>query len=144
MAQLEGNVLLSGLPPHRGLIVSLAFFRVAAADDPRPFGGDPPPEAVTDCSSVYDRVDLDSESRQSEYSLPFVAERPAGNYYLQLRATLFRMQDGKVFAQVEQFFFRRRPLPIPSPGMPTLPIQWPSESIADLHHYGTIHPSGKT
>ena len=32
MAELEGTITVAGLPPHHGLIVSLCFFRVEAAD----------------------------------------------------------------------------------------------------------------
>ena len=80
--------------------------------DPAPYGGDPPAEAVTDCHEVANQVDLHTESSQAAYDLPFAVERPAGFYYLQVRAILFRTQAGKVFAQAEQFFFARRPLPL--------------------------------
>lgn len=30
MAKLEGTISIAGLPAHRGLIVSLCFFRVGA------------------------------------------------------------------------------------------------------------------
>jgi hypothetical protein len=109
MARLEGTIAVAGLPPHRGLIVNLCFFKVGAADAPAPYGGDPPAEAVTDSHEVAKQVDLHTESSQSGYDLPFAVERPAGYYYLQVRAILFRTQAGKVFAQVEQFFFARQP-----------------------------------
>lgn len=112
MAKLEGTLSVAGLPPHRGLIVSLCFFRVAAATDPAPYGGDPPAEAVTDSQEVFKQVDLNSESSRTAYDLPFAIERPDGFYYLQVRAILFRTEAGKVFAQAEQFFFARRPLPL--------------------------------
>src|SRR5689334_1550695 len=112
MAKLEGTIAVTGLPPHRGLIVSLCFFPVAAADTLPPYGGDPPAEAVTDCHGVFNQVDLDTELSQSVWNLSFVVERPPGFYYLQVRAILFRTQAGKVFAQAEQFFFTRRPLPL--------------------------------
>jgi hypothetical protein len=110
MAKLEGTIAVAGLPPHRGLIVNLCFFPVTAGDAPAPYGGDPPAEAVTDCHQVVEQVDLNAESSQPRYDLPLAVERPAGYYYLQVRAILFRTQAGKVFAQAEQFFFARRPL----------------------------------
>ena len=142
MAKLEGTLAVSGLPPHRGLIVSLCFFRVRAATDPAPYGGDPPAEAVTDCHEVFKQVDLHTESSQACYDLSFVVERPAGFYYLQVRAILFRTQAGKVFAQAEQFFFARRPLPLTDEplGSVTLPVQWPQISLEELGSYGVGEP----
>src|SRR5437868_415096 len=110
MAKLEGRIAIAGLPPHRGLNVSLCFFPVESAEAPIPFGGDPPAEAVTDCHQVVEQVGLETESTQPVYQLPFAIERPAGYYYVQVRAMLFRTQEGKVFAQVENFFFGKRPL----------------------------------
>src|SRR5947209_6364411 len=117
MAKLEGSIAVSGLPPHRGLIVSLCFLPVKSADVPAPYGGDPPAEAVTDSHEVAKQVDLHTESSQAGYELPFVVERPAGFYYLPVRAILFRTQADKVFAQAEQFFFARRPLPLTEPAL---------------------------
>jgi hypothetical protein len=142
MAKLEGTLSLAGLPPHRGLIVSLCFFRVAAATEPAPYGGDPPAEAVTDSHEVFKQVDLKAESSRSAYDLPFAVERPAGFYYLQVRAILFRTHAGKVFAQAEQFFFARRPLPLTDEplGQVTLPVHWPQISLEELGTYGVVEP----
>jgi hypothetical protein len=145
MARLEGTIAVSGLPLHRGLIVSLCFYRVEAADAPVPYGGDPPAEAATDCHEVVKHVDLDTETNRAAYDLPFSIERPAGFYYLQVRAILFRTQAGKVFAQAEQFFFGRRPVSVgPEPeGALTLPVTWPAQALEELHHYGTVSPQPK-
>jgi hypothetical protein len=142
MTKLEGTIAVSGLPPHRGLIVSLCFYRVPAADIPAPFGGDPPAEAATDCHEVVKQVDLNTESSQSAYDLPFSVGRPAGFYYLQVRAILLRTQADKVFAQAEQFFFGRRPAHIGSglQGGLTLPVSWPTQALEELHDYGTVGP----
>jgi hypothetical protein len=142
MAKLEGTIALAGLPPHRGLIVNLCFFPVTAADAPAPYGGDPPGEAVTDCHEVTKQVDLHTESSQSGYGLPFTVERPAGYYYLQVRAILFRTRADKVFAQAEQFFFARRPLPLTEEpiGRITLPVQWPQIPLEELETYGVVKP----
>lgn len=86
MAKLEGTLAVAGLPPHRGLIVSLCFFRVESATDPAPYGGDPPAASVTDCHEVYKQVDLSAESSRTRYDLSFAIERPAGFYYLQVQA----------------------------------------------------------
>jgi hypothetical protein len=142
MATLEGTVIVTGLPPHRGLIVNLCFFSVAAADARAPHGGNPPAEAVTDSHEVAKQVDLHTESSQSSYEFPFVVERPTGFYYLQVRAILFRTQAGKVFAQAEQFFFAQRPLPLTEEplGHVTLPVQWPQIPLQELGNYGVVKP----
>lgn len=142
MAKFEGTLAVSGLPLHRGLIVSLCFFRVGAGTDPAPYGGDPPAEAVTDEHQVFKQVDLNAESSQPEYNLSFAVERAAGFYYLQVRAILFRTQAGKVFAQAEQFFFARRPLPLTEEplGHVTLPVEWPQIPLEELGSYGVVEP----
>lgn len=140
MPTLEGTVALAGLPPHRGLIVNLCFFPVPSADTPAPFGGDPPTDAVTDCHQVIKQADLNTEVDQLAYDLPFTIQRPAGFYYLQVRVILFRAQAGKMFAQAEQFFFARRPLPLidQPPGRVTLPVQWPQIPLDELGTDGVI------
>ena len=145
MASFECTISVADLPAHRGLIVSLCFFRVGAATDPAPYGGDPPVEAVTDSHEVFKQVDLNNESSRAAYDLPFAVERAAGFYYLQVRAILFRVQAGKVVAQAEQFFYSRRPLPVieGSQDRITLPVAWPGEPLDELHHYGTVHPNAK-
>ena len=142
MAKFEGTIAVSGLPPHRGLIVSLCFFPVEAADAPAPYGGDPPAEAVTDCHQVINQVDLHTESARATYELPFAVERGAGFYYLQVRAILFRTWGEKVFAQAEQFFFARRPLPLTERpiGHITLPVEWPQIPLERLNIYGVVEP----
>ena len=59
MGTLAGTVSLTGLPPHRGLILNLCLYSVPAADTPAPNAGDPPAEAATDCHEVYQQVNLD-------------------------------------------------------------------------------------
>jgi len=88
-------------------------------------------------------VDLSTESSRSSYDLPFAVSRPSGFYYLQVRATLFRSQSGKAFAQVEQFFFARRTLPLTEAplGEVTLPVRWPRKPLEDLETYGVVKPS---
>lgn len=140
MEKLEGTIAVTGLPPHRGLIVSLCFYPVEAPDAPAPYGGDPPAEAAVDCHEIVNQVDLDTETAQGTYELPFHLTRPAGFYYLQVRAILFRAQAGKVFAQAEQFFFGRRPVHVAPAleGTLTLPVAWPTLALEELHHHGTV------
>src|ERR1700687_1905593 len=112
MAKLEGTILITGLPPHRGLIGNLCFFVVVSADSPPPYNGDPPAEAATDCEKVFEQVDLDKESQATTFEHHFRVEHSPGYHYVQLRVILFRTRNGKVFAQAEQFFFAQRPLDI--------------------------------
>jgi hypothetical protein len=97
---------------------------------------------VTDSHPVYKQVDLHTEMTQTAYDLPFTVERPVGFYCLQVRAILFRSQEGQVFAQTEQFFFARRPLPLTEGalGPVTLPVRWPDIPLEELGTYGTIEP----
>ena len=142
MVTLEGTIAVTGLPPHRGLIVSLCFFPVSAADARDPFDGDPPVEAATDVHEVANQVDLNTELSQSSYDLPFELERPKGFYYLQVRCILFRTKEDKVFAQAEQFYFSRRPLSLTdeAPGHLTLPVQWPQIPLEELGTYEIVEP----
>lgn len=141
MAKLEGTIVVSGLPPHRGLIVNLCFYRVDTADAPAPYGGDPPADAVADSHDVFAQVDLHTESDRTAYELPFAIERQPGLDYLQVRAILFRAQAGKVFAQAERFFFDQRPVRVPPrDGALALPVTWPTQSLEELHHQGTVRP----
>ena len=143
---LEGMIAITGLPPHRGMIVRLCFYRVDLADAPAPYGGDPPVGAATDCHEVFKHVDLNAESSQGACELPFRVARPAGFYYLQVRAILLRAPAGQVFAQAEQFFFRRRPVHVPpeeEEGVLRLPVSWPAQSLEELHTHGTVSPQTK-
>jgi hypothetical protein len=145
LAKLEGTISVSSLPPHRGLTVNLCFFRVGSATDPAPYGGNPPAEAVTDCHEVFNQVDLHVELSHTTYDLPFAAERPAGSYFLQVRAIVYRTQAGKFFAQAEQFFFGRRPLQLTEEplGHVTLPVQWPQIPLEELGTFGVVKPRGE-
>jgi hypothetical protein len=142
MGTLNGTIAMTGLPAHLGMIVDFCFYAVSAADAPAPYDGDPPAEAATDCQQVIKDVELNAESQHTSRDLAFCAERPAGFYYVGVRVVLFRKDGNKVFAQVEQFFFARRPLPMPDEGeiLVTFPVTWPALPLEQLHHYGTISP----
>lgn len=143
MGRLDGTISLTGLPPHRGVVLNLCLYPVSGPDTPAPYGGDPPAEAAIDCQKVFEKVDLTVESQQAELDQRFTLERQAGFYYVQVRAILFRSRhDGSVVAQAEQFFFARRPVQIEaiSGGQITLPVSWPTEPLESLHHYGTVSP----
>ena len=83
-----------------------------------------------------------TELSRSGYDLPFVVERPRGFYFLQVRVILFLTQADKVFAQAEEFFFARRPIPLTgeSLGQVTLPVQWPQLPLEELGTYGVVEP----
>lgn len=142
---LEGTILITGLPPHRGLIINLCFFAVTGADSPPPHNGDPPADAATDCAKLFSQVDLNKESQQTTFEHRFGVNRSAGYYYLQLRVILFWTRREKVLAQTEQFFFARQPVHIgaePADEI-TLPASWPLEPLETLHQYGTVIPKTK-
>ena len=142
MKTLSGKIALHNLPPHRGLSVNVAFFAVQDQNAPKPFEGDPPAEAIKDIESVFEAVDLAREITASTRDIPFSVSRPPGYYYIQLRFILYRIQDGKAYAQAEQFFFGKRTLPLfqDISGI-TLPVEWPSIPLSELGTYGTIHPT---
>lgn len=143
MAGIKGMLSITGLPPHRGLIASLCFFEVPAADAPPPHDCDLPDDEVTDCHEIFERVDLDKECREETFEHDFAFDHEPGYYYLQVRVILFRESGGKMFAQAEQFLFGRRPLDIKSvgEGRIVLPVEWPPELLEELEHYGTVTPT---
>ena len=145
MARLDGTISITGLPPHRGLIVYVCVFPVTGPDAPVPHAGDPPAKVATDCDKVIEQVDLERESQETTFEQPFGIERSPGYYYVQIRVTLFRNRNGRTFAQVEQFFFARRPVHIAkdAEGIITFPVSWPVEPLEALHHYETVVPKTK-
>ena len=138
---LSGQIVIGQLSPHFGLSVSLAFFPVKDANSPKPFDGDPPVEAIVDCPNLLEDVDLNVERTDESRIVPYQLERPSGYYYIQVRTLLYRKENGKVFAQKEDFFFGRRPLPLTQDlDSVTLPVDWPSIPLDELGTYGTIKP----
>jgi hypothetical protein len=121
------------------VIVNLAFFQVANADEPPPFGGDPSPDQVMDSIEVLSDVHFELERSEDTLEHAFAVDHPEGLYYLQVRVFLFRKGHDGMTAQAEQFFFGKRPVPIPCQGV-TMPIPWPDIPIESLHTYGAIHP----
>ena len=57
-------------------------------------------------------------------------------------AVLSELALDKVFAQAEQFFFARRPLPLTEEplGHVMLPVQWPQIPLDELGTYGVVEP----
>ena len=142
---LNGKVAVTGLPSHYGLIITVCFFAVEGPDAPVPYDGDPPGEAATDCEEIYNQVDLGQELPAGTLEQRFSVQRQMGYYYVQVRAILFRSKEGKALAQVETFFFGRRPLHFtPDPeGEYTFPVSWPATPVEELHSYGTVYPEKK-
>ena len=145
MAKIEGKISITGLPPHRGLIVNLCFFPVARPDAPVPYDGNPPSQAVTESHKVYENVNLDHETTASSVEISFATEGQLGYCYIQLRAVLFRKENEKVFAQAEQFFFKQQPLHIDSGYVAgvVFRVTWPTTRVEEMEHYGTVKPTGK-
>jgi len=140
MGNVVGKVVITNLPPRRGVIVSLAFFQVPGADSPAPYDGDPAGDRVTDQAELLNDVHLEHARADASLEQEFEVDRPEGFYYLQVRVILVRTQGGKTFAQAEQFFFGRRCLVVPCDGV-TLPVVWPDTPLEELHRYGTVQPT---
>jgi hypothetical protein len=143
MGNLEGKISIAGLPPNFGYILSLALFRVTTPEDPPPYGGDPAPDIEGETHPVAKTVDLNREIQESKLEESFSLQQEPGFYYAQVRVVLFRRKEGRVLAQSEQFFFKKRPLPVAveSVGRMTFPVEWPAVPLEDLHHYSTLHPA---
>lgn len=140
--KVEGVIALSALPPHRGLILNLCFYEVGDPDAPPPYDGRPPADAARDLHNLLDDVNLDVESTAATRDLPFALEHPMGYFYVEVRAILFRKRDDALFAQVEQFFYSKRPLRIRDVGgIPmTFPVVWPPDNEERIKKFGVLRP----
>jgi len=140
---VRGVIQIADVPANLGATVSLCFLAVDSADEPPPYDGNPPVDAVADGAKVFDQVNLASEIPPNALmEIPFSVVQEPGVYYLQIRVIMYRRADDRTLAQAEQFFFARRPLEVPESGVHgvELPVSWPSLPIDELHHYGTIKP----
>jgi len=121
-----GQVAISDLPPHWGLLVNMAFFPVEGPESPPPLNGFPPDAEITDLVELHTALDDKNESLETTCNIPFSIEREAGYFYLQVRVFLFQKKRGHSMGQAEPFFFGREPFnlldDLPSE---TLDIQWP-------------------
>ena len=144
MGRIRGTISLTGLPPHRGLILNVCFYKVSGFEAPAPHDGDPPASAAVDIHKISEDVHLERESRETAVEKPFELEHEPGYFYVEVRPILFRDGNGSMLAQAEQFFFGRRPVRIldASENPVTFPITWPQTSIDELHRYGTLRPRG--
>jgi hypothetical protein len=140
--KIDGVIALSGLPPHRGLILTVCFYEVGSLDAPVPFDGRPPADAVRDAVKVLDDVDLEKESTATSRDHPFSLEHPVGYFYVEVRAILFRKRDENLVAQAEQFFYSKRPLRIREANnmSMTYPVVWPADSAERLKAFGVVKP----
>lgn len=142
MSRLAGAVLLSRLPEHCGLMVNLTLYPVASADALPPYDGDPPANAPAVRFEICKDMDLDKVSNEAAREIPFEVDAPNGFHYLEVRTILMRPMKKEFFAQVEPFFFKKRPLHIREPmqGSLTLPLVWPDIPLEDLHRYAEVKP----
>ena len=142
MRTLTGEIDVENLPPHRGISATIAFFPIEKECDEIPYGGEPPNDAITDSEHVLEEVEFDIENTNSTRVIPFSVKRPAGYCYLQLRFILYRFVGDKAFAQVEQFFFGKKPLPLLDDinGI-VLPVTWPSIPLEELGSFGMVEPN---
>ncbi|HLY11823.1 MAG TPA: hypothetical protein VKW04_21155 [Planctomycetota bacterium] len=140
--KVAGIITLSELPPHRGLILNVCFYKVSAFDTPPPYDGQPPAKAAIDVHQVVEDVDVERESPATSREHPFALEHPTGYYYVEVRAILFRKRGDLMMAQVEQFFYGTRPLLITeSVEAPvTFPVVWPADSPERLKTFGIFRP----
>jgi hypothetical protein len=146
VGRVDGVVLLTGLPPHRGLMMHLHFYRVESAVTPPPYNGEPPEEAAVDVHEIVTRIHLDTEVHKTSDEVSFSVEYPAGFYYPEVRAILLRSGIPSVFAQAEGVFYRRRPIEVPEQGVVQirLPVAWPQVPMDELHYFGTIRRKDDT
>src|SRR5579862_1323312 len=140
--KIEGVLALSGLPPHRGLILHLVFYEVGGPDVPPPYDGRPPAEAAKDVVNVLDDVNVDVESTAAVREQKFALEHPTGWFYVEVRAVLFRKRETNLIAQVEQFFYSKRPLRIREAGNTpmTYPVAWPADNEERVKKFGIARP----
>ncbi len=140
--KIEGVISLTGLPPHRGLILNLVLYEVGGPDAPPPYDGRPPAEAAKDLVNVLDDVNVDVESTVAVREQKFTLEHPTGWFYVEVRAVLFRKRGENLIAQVEQFFYSKRPLRIRETGNTpmTYPVAWPADSESRTKKFGVARP----
>ena len=145
MAKLEGTIAVDRPATAPRADRQPVLLPGRSADAPAPYGGDPPAEAVTDSHEVAKQVDLYTESSRPEYDLPFAVERPAGFYYLQVRAILFRSRRARCSP---------RPSSSSSPGgrcrstsnrLAGSRCRWSGRRIPleELGSYGVVEPRGE-
>jgi hypothetical protein len=142
--RVSGSIRVTELPPNRGVILNLALFRVESPSSPPPYDGDPPADSITDVVAILEDVDLARpESTGTERLVEFEFRRPPGDYYVQVRAVVFRSSGDRMVAQAEQFFFGRRPLSIGAAEVAGVefPVVWPAMPVEDLGVYGTVRPN---
>jgi hypothetical protein len=121
----------------------LSLFRASGPDAPVPFSGDPPPKARRDVEELKQAIHFEREDASGVIQESFRLRRPVGWYYLQLSVILYRQQNDKTYAQLERFFFRKRPVEVLAAGQSIiLPVSWPAIPIEELDHYGTMKPGG--
>ena len=140
--ELNGTIEISDLPPFKGYSISISLFPVKKAESPPPYEGDPPLTAIKDEETIAKKVHFEREDKTGSIQAEFCLHRPVGWYYVQINTILYREHATKMFAQVDRFFFRKRPLEITlgEEQHLTLPVSWPPIRIEELEHYGTIKP----
>lgn len=144
MNSLHGKVTVSNLPPHLGISATIAFFPVEKESSEAPYDGNPPGDLIKDFQEISDVVKFEGVIKDASREFAFSLQRPSGYYYLQLRFILYRVDKGKVYAQVEQFFFRRRPVALFEDIFEVnLPVKWPSIPLDELETYGTVKPKNR-
>ena len=144
MARVTGEVSIANLPRHRGIMVSLCFFKVPGAESSPPDVDRIDPRELRDIQLLAKEVDLERDSRRIAFLNSFEFHHPEGFFYLQLRVVLFRKAADSVAAQAEQFLFNRRPLEIHEGLIKPvlLSVSWPSTPLGELHRHASFYPEG--
>ncbi len=141
LKKFSGQVSLTNLPPHRGLIISIAFFKVDGLHSDVPFGGNPSGEEISDVTEIYNNVNLELDMTDTSMAAPFSLNREKGYFYIQARVILFRKKDEKMYAQAEQYFYSQRPILLNDDlSSVVLPVKWPAIPIEELGLYEKIKP----
>ena len=134
---VNGVVVIHGLPTHEMYSVSLTAFKVASAESPPPFNGDPPIEEWENSDySVKEAEEPDDKP------LHFSFETSPGFYYFGVGVIAFISKNDKMFAQVERFFPMTQPIHIQVAASKPLELvaSWPDIPFEELSSYGTMHP----
>ncbi|MDH4275235.1 MAG: hypothetical protein OEW08_09375 [Gammaproteobacteria bacterium] len=140
---LDGSIEISDLPPFSGYVISLSFFPAQNTGALHLLATDSPSDAKQNEEKVADILHFDRSDGSGSLHEAFHIRRPAGQYYVQINVTLYRKHGDRMYAQVERFLFRKRPLEIVQDEEKyiLLPVVWPTTAIEELEIYKTLAPN---
>jgi len=143
--ELQGTVEIDVVPPFLGYHINLYLFKVKSQNSQWPFiDYYAPKESPRIDIEIAHKSDFNQEDTTGTISVDFCLFCTVGWYYIQLNFILYRRHNDKMYAQVENFPFHKRPVVISSEAMSiVLPISWPQIPVEDLGVYGRMKPGGK-